>query len=214
MRAGGGRFRGVRYSAGWDASDVIGNSRTATGPHVLRRQDFRAGLARLSALGLSFDAAVSSPTGRCHRPGPGLPRRHHHHVPCGRAARLRPLCREGGRGVHRLEGENHRTGHLPECRHAKLGGMMNRLAAYDFRARPAPVASTELAGHPGALTWRRVSSCSGLTVACSKTNFPVEKMGIGWATLWNAFKRIAAAASATEKHALFSGTARRVYRLD
>jgi predicted TIM-barrel fold metal-dependent hydrolase len=32
--------------------------------------------------------------------------------------------------------------------------------------------------------------------------------------LWNAFKRIAASASPDEKTALFSGTARRVYRLD
>jgi predicted TIM-barrel fold metal-dependent hydrolase len=39
-------------------------------------------------------------------------------------------------------------------------------------------------------------------------------MGIGWAALWNAFKRITAGASPAEKLALFSGTARRVYRLE
>lgn len=47
-----------------------------------------------------------------------------------------------------------------------------------------------------------------------ESNFPVEKMGIGWAAVWNAFKRIAADASAGEKLALFSGTARRAYRMD
>jgi predicted TIM-barrel fold metal-dependent hydrolase len=47
-----------------------------------------------------------------------------------------------------------------------------------------------------------------------ESNFPVEKVGTGSAVLWNAFKRIAAGASADEKRALFSGTARRVYRLD
>ena len=46
-----------------------------------------------------------------------------------------------------------------------------------------------------------------------ESNFPVEKMGVGWATLWNAFKRIAAGASAAEKRDLYSGTARRAYRL-
>ena len=46
-----------------------------------------------------------------------------------------------------------------------------------------------------------------------ESNFPVDKMGIGWAALWNAFKRIAAKASAAEKLALFSGTARRAYQL-
>ena len=35
----------------------------------------------------------------------------------------------------------------------------------------------------------------------------------GYATLWNAFKRMAAGASASEKTALFSGTAKRVYKL-
>jgi predicted TIM-barrel fold metal-dependent hydrolase len=38
-------------------------------------------------------------------------------------------------------------------------------------------------------------------------------MGIGWKALWNAFKRIAANASADEKADLFAGTARRAYRL-
>ena len=61
VRAGGGRFRGVRHAAAWDASDVIGNSRTATGPHLMRQASFRAGLARLTALGLSLDAWVFHP---------------------------------------------------------------------------------------------------------------------------------------------------------
>jgi predicted TIM-barrel fold metal-dependent hydrolase len=46
-----------------------------------------------------------------------------------------------------------------------------------------------------------------------ESNFPVEKMGIGWVALWNAFKRIAAGASADERRALFHDTAKRVYRL-
>jgi hypothetical protein len=43
---------------------------------------------------------------------------------------------------------------------------------------------------------------------------PVDKMGTGYATLWNAFKRITAGYSPTEKLALYSGTAKRLYRLD
>jgi predicted TIM-barrel fold metal-dependent hydrolase len=46
-----------------------------------------------------------------------------------------------------------------------------------------------------------------------ESNFPVEKVGTAYAVLWNALKRITAAASADEKRALFSGTARRVYHL-
>jgi predicted TIM-barrel fold metal-dependent hydrolase len=47
-----------------------------------------------------------------------------------------------------------------------------------------------------------------------ESNFPVDKMGTGYATLWNAFKRITAGCSPTEKLALYSGTAKRLYRLD
>jgi hypothetical protein len=42
----------------------------------------------------------------------------------------------------------------------------------------------------------------------------VDKMGTGYATLWNAFKRITGGCSPTEKLALYSGTARRLYCLD
>ena len=73
--------------------------------------------------------------------------------------------------------------------------MLNRLAAYDYRALPAPVSSTELAAY-----WRPYMETSierfGADRCMFESNFPVEKMGISWAVLWNAFKRIAAGASA------------------
>jgi predicted TIM-barrel fold metal-dependent hydrolase len=47
-----------------------------------------------------------------------------------------------------------------------------------------------------------------------ESNFPVDMGACDYATLWNAFKHIAAGSSADEKTALFSGTARQVYRLD
>jgi L-fuconolactonase len=46
-----------------------------------------------------------------------------------------------------------------------------------------------------------------------ESNFPMDKTGCSYATLWNAFKRLAGGASAGEKAALFAGTAARVYRL-
>jgi predicted TIM-barrel fold metal-dependent hydrolase len=91
--------------------------------------------------------------------------------------------------------------------------MMMRLAAYDYGALPAPPSSAELA-----TMWRPyIETCIeafGAERCMFESNFPVDKMGIGWIALWNAFKRIAAGASAAEKSALFSGTAKRVYRLD
>ena len=89
---------------------------------------------------------------------------------------------------------------------------MMRLAAFDYLAMDAPPTSEDLATH-----WRPyIETCIeafGSDRCLYESNFPVDKMGIGWAALWNAFKRISAGASADEKIALFSGTARRVYRL-
>jgi hypothetical protein len=40
-----------------------------------------------------------------------------------------------------------------------------------------------------------------------ESNFPVDKMGTGYATLWNAFKRITAGCSQIEKLALYTTVA-------
>ncbi|MFC7611131.1 amidohydrolase family protein [Teichococcus aestuarii] len=46
-----------------------------------------------------------------------------------------------------------------------------------------------------------------------ESNFSVDKGMFGYSACWNAFKRIAAAASDDEKAALFAGTAIETYRL-
>jgi predicted TIM-barrel fold metal-dependent hydrolase len=46
-----------------------------------------------------------------------------------------------------------------------------------------------------------------------ESNFPVDKRGVSYAVVWNAFKRLASGASAAEKAALFRETACRFYRL-
>ena len=46
-----------------------------------------------------------------------------------------------------------------------------------------------------------------------ESNFPVEKVSVSYRVLYNAFKLITADFSEADKDALFSGTARRVYRL-
>ena len=48
IRAGGGRFSGIRYSVGYDPDPTIGNSRPDSAPHMYARPDVRAGVARMS----------------------------------------------------------------------------------------------------------------------------------------------------------------------
>jgi predicted TIM-barrel fold metal-dependent hydrolase len=46
-----------------------------------------------------------------------------------------------------------------------------------------------------------------------ESNFPPDGASSSYQILWNAFKRLAHGYSPSEKAALFSGTATRVYRL-
>jgi L-fuconolactonase len=213
LRAGGGRFRGVRHSAAWDASDVIGNSAVADGPHVYQRPDFRAGLTVLTRLGLSLDAWVFHPQlGDVVDLARGFPDTT---IILGHVGGVLGYGPYSGKQKEVFAAWKPRMAELARCPNVavKLGGMMMRLAAYDYRTQPKPPTSTELAA-----LWRPyMETCIELFGAdrcLFESNFPVDKMGIGWAGLWNALKRIAGGASATEKQAMFNGTARRVYRLD
>ena len=213
LRAGGGRFRGVRHAAAWDADDAIGNSPVADGPHLYRRPDFRAGLARLTRHGLSLDAWVFHPQlgdvvdlARAHPDA---------NIVLGHVGGVLGYGAYTGRQKEVFAAWKPQMTELARCGNVsvKLGGMMMRLAAYDYRTQPKPPTSTELAA-----LWRPYfETCIelfGPDRCVFESNFPVDKMGIGWAALWNTFKRIASGASAAEKQAMFSGTARRVYRLE
>src|SRR5271166_5939797 len=57
VRVGGGRFRGIRHGASWDASDEIQKFATRViPPHLVREPKFREGFAQLAPLGLSFES--------------------------------------------------------------------------------------------------------------------------------------------------------------
>lgn len=212
VRAGGGRFRGVRHGAGWDASEVIGNSHAITAPHLYRRADFRAGLRRLSALGLSFDAWLFHPQlGDVIELARAFPATN---IIMGHVGGVLGYGPYAGKRDEVFASWKGSMTELAKCPNVtlKLGGMMMRLAAVDYKALPAPLSSAELAA-----AWSPYMSTAielfGADRCMFESNFPVEKMGAGYATLWNAFKRVAAGASLDEKVALFSGTARRAYRL-
>jgi predicted TIM-barrel fold metal-dependent hydrolase len=53
----------------------------------------------------------------------------------------------------------------------------------------------------------------GIDRCMLESNFPVDRLTCDYRTLWNAFKRITARFSESEKTALFGATGRRVYGL-
>ena len=213
VRAGGGRFRGVRHAAAWDASDIIGNSEAAGGPHLYRRPEFRAGLTRLARLGLSLDAWVFHPqlgeVAELARAHPDA------NIILGHVGGVLGYGPYTGKQKEVFAAWKAQMTEVARCPNVslKLGGMMMRLAAYDYRTEPKPPTSTELAALWGPY-FETAIELFGPSRCLFESNFPVDKMGIGWAALWNAFKRIVAGASRAEKEAMFAGTARRVYRLE
>lgn len=212
IRAGGGRFRGVRHAGGWDASDVIGNSHGITAPGLFQRSDFRVGLRRLVDLGLSFDAWVFHPQlGDAIDLARAFPDAN---IVMGHVGGPLGYGPYAGKRDDVFRSWKASMTELAKCPNVtlKLGGMMMRLAAYPYRDLPAPPSSAELASFWGPYITTGIE-LFGADRCMFESNFPVEKMGIGYAALWNAFKRLTENASPHEKQAMYTGTARRVYRL-
>jgi predicted TIM-barrel fold metal-dependent hydrolase len=95
---------------------------------------------------------------------------------------------------------------------AKLGGINMEMNGFGWHERPRPPSSAELA----AATRRYYDAtieAFGADRCMFESNFPVDLASCSYAVLWNALKRIAAGASATEKAKLFHDTAARVYRI-
>jgi L-fuconolactonase len=213
IAAGGGRFRGIRHGVSWDEHPAIQRYATRNvPPHQLRDAKFREGFAQLAPLGLSFESWQYHPQ---------LPDA----IDLARAFPETTIILNHVGGVlgvgpyagHRqeiLQSWRKDIGELAKCPNVcvKLGGIGMTSFGFDFPERDTPPTSEELA-----TAWRQyIEPCIeafGPERAMFESNFPPDKQSGGYAELWNAFKRITAGASASEKAALYSGTAARVYCL-
>ena len=109
---------------------------------------------------------------------------------------------------------------VARCRNTvmKCGGGQMRVGdwepPYHMHRRSTPMTSEELCERLLPF-YAYVIEAFGPDRCMFESNFPVDKECVSYRTLWNLFKRISArlGLSATEKAALFSGTASRVYRL-
>jgi predicted TIM-barrel fold metal-dependent hydrolase len=212
LAAGGGRFRGIRRAAAWDPDAAVPSHRTRPGQGLFLRDDFRAGFAHLAPRGLTFEAWC-----------------YHHQIPEVTAlARAFPattiiLNHFGGPlGVGPYAGkaaEVHAQwrasiAELATCPNvvAKLGGINMEMNGFGWHERPRPPGSRELA-EATRNYYEFTIEKFGPERCMFESNFPVDKASCSYAVLWNAFKRLTAGFTATEKAALFHDTAARVYRL-
>jgi L-fuconolactonase len=213
LAVGGGRFRGIRYGVSSDPSDAISKfASRIVPPHLVRDPRFREGFAQLAKLGLSFESWQYHPqlpdAIDLARAFPDTTIILNH---VGGVLGVGPYS---GRRQEILAGWRKDIAELAKCPNVnvKLGGIGMTSFGFDFHERAVPPSSEELAG-----AWRQyVEPCIeafGVNRCMFESNFPPDKQSGGYTELWNAFKRITSGASATEKTALYSGTAARVYRL-
>ncbi|MDF0498198.1 amidohydrolase family protein [Bradyrhizobium yuanmingense] len=212
LSRGGERFKGVRHCSVWDADQTIKSTPMGFPKGVLMDDKFRAGFARLSRYGLSFDGwlyhtqvpeftdlARAFPETTMILDHVGAP------LAIGAYANKRAEVFADWKKSMR---------DLATCPNAnvKLGGLGMHVFGFGYDHAPDPVSSEILA-----TAWRPyVETCIelfGPGRCMFESNFPVDKRSCSYHVLWNAFKRLASSASATEKALLFKDTAIRVYRL-
>ena len=209
MEASAGRFRGVRISAGWHEDKIIHN--VADQARLLLDPRVNEGIAAVKRMGLSLDCWL-------------------YHTQLDEIAEVADAHPEltiilnhvgspilGGpyRGKTDQVFSHWKAaiGRLSQRQnvYVKLGAMPIRMPSYEGD-RSLPPSSAEVAD-----AWRPwMETCIeafGADRAMYESNFPVQKRWCSYQVCWNAFKRISAGASATEKQDLFAGAAARAYRI-
>ena len=209
LKASPMRFRGIRHSTTWDASDAL-RSEAARG--LLADDGFRRGFAWLEKLGLSFDAWVYHPqlpeVAQLAQGFPGVTIiLNHIGAPLGigpYAGKRDDVFSQWSQGIATIAA-------CPNVA-VKLGGVGSLRSGYDWHERAVKPSSQELAQ----VLKPYFDHCIerfGVERCMFESNFPVEKSSNGYINLWNAFKKITQHYSISERAALFHDTAARLYRI-
>lgn len=207
------RFKGIRHQGAWDADPAVLGPPFHAAPRLYADSTFRAGFAQLAPRGLSFDAWVLEPqlddVIELARAFPETTIVLDH---CGTPLNIASYR---GRLHERFDPWREKIRELAGCPNVavKLGGLAMAFCGMPDHG-PLPGLSSEVL----AAMWRPyIETCIeafGAERAMFESNFPVDRWGCDYATLWNAFKRLTHAATADEKRALYAGTAARIYRIE
>ena len=210
IAASGGRFRGVRISSGWHADEKVGN--VTEQPNLLIDPRVSEAAAVLSRMGLSLDCWLYHPqldeVAQLADAHPALTIILNHVGS--------PILGGPYRGKSDEVFKDWKAAIIQISRRqnvfVKLGALPIRMPSFGGD-RSVPPGSEEVAA-----AWRPwMETCIeafGPTRSMYESNFPVQKRWCSYQVCWNAFKRISASASASEKADLFAGAAARAYRLE
>jgi L-fuconolactonase len=209
----GPRFRGVRNRTAWHPSPEVRSNLVLPPPGPLAHPGFAAGAKVLAGFGLALDVwAYHTQLEHVLAVARAVPELtlviDHVGGPIG----VGPYAGRRAEVFEDWRASMLALAALPNTV-VKLGGLAMQVGGFDFHLLESPLGSDRLAE-----AWRPyIETCIeafGAARCMFESNFPVDKGMCSYPVLWNAFKRLAAGASAEEKAALFRGTAARVYRLD
>jgi len=204
------RFRGIRSHTGYDPHPEI-ESRAPQGR--MADPNFRTGAQALARKGLVMDI-----TAYFHQAGemadfaravPDLPIIFNH---IGGLLRVGPY---GGRDDEVLAQWRESIDTVAACPNIfmKLGGVGQPRYGFDWHEWNRPIGSEALAEALGPLMNYCIEKF-GPERCMFESNFPVDKVSFSYNVLFNAFKRLSASYSSSERAALFHDTAAGVYGID
>ncbi|MBB3014149.1 amidohydrolase family protein [Cupriavidus alkaliphilus] len=209
--ASGGRLRGIRGTAIWDADVSVNSGTRPFAPRgLLLDPRFRAGVARLAERKLVYDAWQYYPQlPELCALADALPTATLVVNHCGGLLGVGPYANpENYANWKRMVAAAARRPNVL----MKLGGLAGRRTGFGYEGRLTPPTLGELVAD-----WRPyIETCIELFGAhrCMfESNFPVDQIAGDYQMIWNVFKMITANCSPEEKARLFSETARNTYRM-
>ena len=213
IKAGGGRFRGIRHSCTWDPSPDVPNARCEPPEHLYQQENFRQGFAQLAKHNMSFEGwCFHTQIKELTELAQAFPDTtiilDHFGGPLG----IGPYA--GKRNDDFAQWQTDVT-ELARCQNvvAKLGGINMELNGFGWHERDRPPGSEELMQATRPYNDHAIEQF-GVDRCMFESNFAVDMCSCSYNVLWNSFKHLTADYTAGEKAALYHDTANRVYRLD
>jgi len=214
MAAGNGRLKGIRYQAPWDKDpEVLGPLYFDAKEGLLASDAFRKGFKELAPLGLSFDAWVLEPQlGDVLALAQAFPDTSIILDHCGTPLNVASYKGKLDQNFARWRASIQAIAKCPNVT-VKLGGLGMAFCGMPETGPAVGVSSEALAA-----MWKPyIETCIeafGPDRAMFESNYPIDRWGANYATIWNTFKRITASYSKEHKDALYAGTAARVYGIE
>lgn len=211
IAAGNGRLRGIRASLGYAEIGLLGLAADPARKGLMADRVFRRGVSELATLGLSLDLfCVHTQIQEVGSLGAACPQTtiilDHLGAPlnfgpyAGREKEVFEHWRKSITNLARQPNIFLKLGGLGTDHSVSLGTHVGYESSAVLSEKWRPYIETCI-------------DAFGVERCMFESNFPPDSATCTYGALWNAFKRIVSAHSEAEKSALFSGTAKKVYRL-